>query len=184
MALDSISLERIKTLHPKIRQEVLDIYTHINNKILGKGVRLRFAYTLRTNEEQDTLYAQGRTKLFDNNGKRLGIVTNAKGGQSIHNYGLALDIVLLLDKNGDGTFETASWDTKADFDKDGTSDWKEVVTYFKSKGWVWGGDWKFVDAPHFEKTFGYNWKALQSKMNDGEFTSEVVNGVKVKYPIL
>src|SRR4051812_45095106 len=43
---------------------------------------------LRTWKEQDALYEQGRTKP----GK---IVTKAKGGQSYHNFGLAVDIVLL-----------------------------------------------------------------------------------------
>jgi peptidoglycan L-alanyl-D-glutamate endopeptidase CwlK len=125
--MDKITIDRIATLHPKIRERVLDAYTHINNKLLGKGVRLRFAYTSRSIQEQDELYAQGRTKLFDNNGKRLGIVTKAKGGQSIHNYHLAWDIVLLIDKDNNGIFESVSWDTKADFDKDGTADWDEVV---------------------------------------------------------
>lgn len=164
MASDKITLDRIKLMHPKVRAEVLEMYEYANNKLLGRGVRLRFAYTLRTKKEQDELYAQGRTKLFDNNGKRLGKVTNAKGGQSIHNYGLAFDIVLLLDKNNDGVFESASWDIKGDFDKDGMADWIEVANYFKSKGWVWGGEWKSIpDAPHFEKTFGHTWKTLQAK---------------------
>lgn len=110
--MDLITLNRIKLMHPQVRQEVLEAYTHVNNKLLGKGVRLRFAYTLRTIQEQNEFYAQGRTKLFDKKGNRLGIVTNARGGQSIHNYGLAFDIVLLIDKNGDGNFETASWDIR------------------------------------------------------------------------
>ncbi|MGQ2984854.1 M15 family metallopeptidase [Flavobacterium sp.] len=184
--MDLITLERIKLLHPAVRKEVLDTYTHVNQKLLGKGVRLRFAYTLRTTKEQDELYAQGRTKLFDNNGRRLGIVTNAKGGQSIHNYSLAFDIVLLLDKNGDGVFEAASWDTKADNDKDGTADWMEVVNYFKSKGWVWGGDWKgkLVDAPHFEKTFNHTWRTLKAKVDKGDVIREVIGGVEYIYPKL
>lgn len=184
--MDSLTIERIKLLHPAVRKEVLDMYTYANNKLLGKGVRLRFAYTLRTNKEQDELYAQGRTKLFDNNGKRLGIVTNAKGNQSIHQYGLAFDIVLLLDKNGDGVFETASWDTKADNDKDGTADWMEVANYFKSKGWSWGGDWKgkLVDAPHFEKTFGHTWKTLKAKIDKGEVITEIINGTPHTFPKL
>ena len=70
--MDKITLDRIATLHPKVRSKVLEAYTHINNKLLGKGVRLRFAHTTRTNEEQNELYAQGRTKLFDASGKRLG----------------------------------------------------------------------------------------------------------------
>lgn len=173
--MDKITIDRIGTLHPKIRKQVLDAYTHVNNRLLGKGVRLRFAYTTRTIEEQNELFAQGRTKLFDKNGKRLGIVTKAKGGQSIHNYHLAFDIVLLLDKNKDGVFETASWDTTLDFDKDGIADWAEVVTYFKSVGFVWGGDWKFKDRPHFEMTFGHTWKTLQKELNSGNTFTEVIN---------
>lgn len=173
--MDAITLERIKLLHPKVRQEVQEMYTHANNNLLGKGVRLRFAYTLRTIEEQNNLYAQGRTSP----GK---VVTNAKGGQSIHNYGLAFDIVLLVDKDGNGTFETASWDIKADFDKDRQADWMEVANYFKSKGWVWGGDWKsFKDYPHFEKTFGQTWKTLQASYNNGDTFNECEGGKTYKW---
>lgn len=180
--MDLITLDRIKLMHPKLRKEVLEAYAHVNNKLLGKGVRLRFAYTLRTFKEQDDIYAQGRTRLFDSSGKRLGKVTNAKGGQSIHNYGLAFDIVILLDKDKNGTFEAASWDTKADSDKDGMSDWMEVVNYFKSIGWVWGGDWKsFPDAPHFEKTFGHTWRSLQQKYNAGDVTTEIIDGRPYKW---
>ena len=179
--MDKITIDRIATLHPKIRERVLDAYTHINNKLLGKGVRLRFAYTSRSIQEQDELYAQGRTKLFDNNGKRLGIVTKAKGGQSIHNYHLAWDIVLLLDKDNNGIFESVSWDTKSDFDKDGTADWDEVVKYFKSIGAVWGGDWKFTDKPHFEITFGKTWKDLKKLQDSGQIIFEVVDGKKYEY---
>ena len=179
--MDNITLQRIATLHPKIRQKVLDAYSHINNKLLGKGIRLRFAYTTRTNQEQDELYAQGRTKLFDKNGKRLGIVTKAKGGQSIHNYHLAWDIVLLLDKNGDGIFEEASWNTVLDFDKDGEADWMEVTNYFKSIGAEWGGDWKFVDKPHFQISFGHTWKTLKALYDKGQFFEEEIGGKKYKY---
>jgi peptidoglycan L-alanyl-D-glutamate endopeptidase CwlK len=168
--MDKLTIERIALLHPKVREEVLKAYTHVNNILLGRGVRLRFAYTIRTFKEQDGLYAIGRTKLYDSNGKRLGKVTNAKGGQSIHNYGLSFDIVLLYDKNNDGIFESASWDTVLDWDKDGEADWMEVVRYFKSIGWVWGGDWKnFSDKPHFEKTFGHSWKTLLLKYERKDF---------------
>lgn len=165
--MDKITLDRINLLHPKVRTEVLEAYTHINTHLLGKGVRLRFAYTLRTDKEQDDLYAIGRTKLFDNKGVRLGKVTNAKAGQSIHNYGLAFDIVLLYDPNNDGNFEVASWDVKKDGDKDGASDWMEVVNYFKKIGWEWGGDWKtFKDLPHFQKTHGLTWQSMRHLKND------------------
>lgn len=178
--MDQITLNRIATLHPKIRKKVLDAYIYVNNKLLGKGVRLRFAYTTRTIEEQNELYAQGRTKLFDKNGRRLGKVTQAKGGESIHNYHLAFDIVLLLDKDGDGKFESATYEM-LDFDKDGKADWMEVVDYFKSIGFTWGGDWKFKDKPHFEMTFGHTWRTLKNKFDKGDVFTETINGVKYTY---
>jgi peptidoglycan L-alanyl-D-glutamate endopeptidase CwlK len=130
---------------------------------------LRLAYTERTFAEQDALYAQGRTKLFDANGKRLGKVTNAKGGQSIHNYGLAWDIVLLIDKDGNGTYESASWDMNTDFDGDKTPDWTEAVCVFKGIGAEWGGSWQtFKDYPHFQIDFGYSWQELLALKKAGK----------------
>jgi len=173
--MDAITYTHINSLHPAIRQEAFTTCNYINNKLLGKGIRLRFAQTLRTFKEQDELYAQGRTKP----GKK---VTNAKAAQSIHNYGLAFDIVILRDTDGDGTFETVSWNTTRDDDYDGLADWMEVVTYFKKEGWAWGGDWKsFPDFPHFEKTFGHNWKSLQAKYDAGNVFTEEINGTTYKW---
>ena len=162
--MDTVTLQRIQLLHPKVRTEVDNIYKNqIVPALTGRAI-CRFAYTLRTFAEQDVLYAQGRTRLFDSKGNRLGIVTKAKGGQSIHNFGLALDIVLIKDN------KTASWEDNVDFDKDGKADWLEVVDIMKSNGWTWGGDWKsFKDKPHFEKTFGYTWQQLLAKHNTGDF---------------
>ena len=178
--MDKLTTDKIATLHPKIRQRVLDAYIYINNKLLGKGVRLRFVYTTRTNEEQNELFAQGRTKLFDKKGKRLGKVTNAKGGESIHNYHLAWDIVLLLDKDGDGKFESATYEM-LDFDKDGKADWMECVEYFKSIGATWGGSWRFVDKPHFEMTFGHSWRTLKQMVENGNTFTETINGNTYTY---
>lgn len=164
--IDKITLERIQLLHPKLRQEVKDLYLNKIVPALTGDVYCRFAYTLRTFAEQDNLYAQGRTKLFDNNSKRLGIVTYAKGGQSFHNYGLALDIVLI---NG----KVPSWDTTKDFDKDGVSDWMEVIDIFHKAGWFWGGDFvKQPDKPHVEKTFKLTWQDCLKIHNDGKVDSE------------
>jgi peptidoglycan L-alanyl-D-glutamate endopeptidase CwlK len=157
---DQKTLERIQLLHPKLREEALTMYDEIVAALTGTAA-CRFSYTLRTFAEQDGLYAQGRTKPG-------AIVTKAKGGQSYHNYGLAIDIVLLVDKDKNGTFETASWDVKTDFDGDGKSDWQEVVAIFKRYGYEWGGDWKFNDAPHFQKTFGKSVAELQSLHNAGK----------------
>jgi len=153
--MDQITLTRIEQAHPKIKDMLLQQYKEANN-LLGANVRLRFAYVFRTPEEQHKLFLQ-RPK-----------VTNADQWQSIHNYGLAFDIVLLIDKDDNGTFETATWDTLKDFDGDKVSDWMEIVKYFKGKGWTWGGDWKkFKDAPHFEFNFGFDWRALKQRIDKG-----------------
>ena len=145
--MDKPTLERIDLLHPSVREEAKEMYSEIFERLTGNA-KCRFSFTLRTFAEQDELYAQGRTK----SGK---IVTKAKGGQSWHNYGLAIDVVLLVDKDGNGTFETASWDIKGDFDGDKIADWQEIVYVFGLYGWEWGGNWaNFPDYPHFQKTFG------------------------------
>ena len=155
--VDKVSEEKIKTLHPILRDEIRVLIDKINTCTLTGVAKVRIAQGLRTFAEQDALYAQGRTKP----GK---IVTKAKGGQSIHNYGLAIDIVLII--NG----KEASWDTKKDFDKDQQSDWMEVVTEFKKAGWIWGGDWRtFKDMPHFEKTSGLSLKQIQDKYKNKDF---------------
>lgn len=156
--MDKVTLQRIDLLHPKLREEALAIYEEICSQLKGKAM-CRFAYSLRTNAEQDALYNQ-KPK-----------VTNAKGGESYHNYGLAIDIVLIIDKDGNGSFETAAWDVKSDFDGDGQSDWLEVVNIFKRYGWEWGGDWKFYDAPHFQKTLGYTIMNLQGLAKNKHFDS-------------
>ncbi len=160
--MDKLSVDRIYLLHPQLRKSALDAYSDICLALKGRAM-CRITFTLRTFKEQETLYNQGRTT----NGT---IVTNAKAGCSYHNYGLALDIALVLDTNKDGKLDTASWDTEGDYDGDLKSDWMECVQIFKSHGWDWGGDWStFKDMPHFEKRFGYHWKVLLEKHNKKDF---------------
>jgi peptidoglycan L-alanyl-D-glutamate endopeptidase CwlK len=154
---DKLTLERIQLLHPKLRDEAGEIYKAIGEVLSGKAA-CRFTSTLRTFAEQAALHAKGRSAP----GK---IVTNARAGTSYHNYGLAIDIVLLIDRNGDGIYEEASWDTKGDFDGDSIADWMEIVAIFKQYGWEWGGDWRFKDTPHFQKTIGYSVRQLLEKYN-------------------
>jgi peptidoglycan LD-endopeptidase CwlK len=100
----------------------------------------------RTFEDQDDLYAQGRTKP----GK---IITNAPGGYSLHNFGLAADYV--LDGQVDKPGIQWSWDTKADFNADGRSDWMNMGEIAESCGLEWGGRWRrFPDLPHLQMTCG------------------------------
>lgn len=148
--VDKPSEQRIAQLHPMISSDVRRIVCHINNNVLTGRAKVRVSQGVRTWAEQTELYAQGRTKP----GKK---VTNAKAGQSIHNFALAFDIVLIIDG------KEASWDTQKDWDGDKQSDWMEVVTEFKKEGFSWGGDWRsFKDMPHFEKTFGKTLAQLQN----------------------
>lgn len=154
---DQKTLERIKLMHPKLIKEVEEIYDEICEALTGKAI-CRFTSTLRTFAEQDAIYAEGRTKPGS-------IKTNARSGFSMHNYGLALDIVLIKDG------KDAIWDVKGDFDGDGKSDWMEVVNIFKQYGWEWGGDWKFYDAPHFQKSFGKSVRELLALRNANKVDS-------------
>lgn len=180
MAQDKVTLARIQQAHPFVRAELTTLYSEICAALKGKAL-CRFAYVIRSFAEQAALYAQGRKPLLDVNALRKTAnlpaisvtenkktVTNAPAGLSIHQYGLAVDIVLVVDTDGNGSYETASWDTKKDFDGDGLSDWMEVVAIFKKYGWSWGGDWaSFKDTPHFEKKTNLKASDLLTRYNKG-----------------
>jgi peptidoglycan L-alanyl-D-glutamate endopeptidase CwlK len=146
--MDKITASRIAKLHPSVREEVTSIVNEINQKLTGKA-QFRITQGLRTFAEQDFLFAK-RPK-----------VTNAKGGQSVHNYGFAVDGVLIIDG------KVASWDFKKDFDGDSVADWDECVKVFAKYGWSWGGNWNnFKDFPHFDKIGFNNWRILAAKKRD------------------
>lgn len=154
--LDQPTINKISKLHPKLRNEVLQIIKNL----IEKEVNIRIVQGLRTFDEQHKLYLQ-KPK-----------VTNADAGQSYHNYGLAVDFCLLVDKDKNGTFESISWNLNEDLDNDKKKDWMEVVEEFEKFGWTWGGYWKFKDNPHFEKTFGYNYKQLLEKVQKKKLDKE------------
>jgi len=143
-------MSKILTLHPLIQTEVMGLVQKVNNEILKSDVKMIVIQGLRTFEEQDKLYNQ-KPK-----------VTNAKAGQSMHNYGLAFDFCLV---QGGKTI----WDTAKDFDGDKVADWMEVVKLFKDNGYKWGGDFRSIsDKPHFEKTFGRTWQQLLELKKSGK----------------
>lgn len=164
--MDKLSLSKINLLHPELREIAIRTFTMAEQQLTGRA-QPRITSSLRTFREQHELYQLGRTKVNPDgrtSGRPLGnIVTNANAGQSIHNYGLAVDFALIINS------KEASWNTIKDFDGDAKSDWLEVVSVFKGNGWEWGGDWKrFPDQPHFQYDFGYSWQQLQAKHNIGE----------------
>lgn len=126
---DSVTNNRIAKLDKRLQKPATNF---INNVKIKLNIKLRIADGFRSIKEQNDLYAKGRTRP----GK---IVTNAKGGDSFHNYGLAIDVFMMKD-NGEVDWSIIS---------------SEIVEIGKEEGFKWGGDWKsFKDYPHFEMTFG------------------------------
>lgn len=114
----------VKEMHPWLRYDMCMLL----DGCIKAGIPLIITSCYRSFSEQNLLYAEGRTKSG-------GIITNAKGGYSQHNFGIAFDIAIGIKGH--------TWD----------------IAYFK-KVWKiaqklklplgWGGNWKtFKDMPHF-----------------------------------
>lgn len=166
---DTISIQRAANLHPAIRQEVQDGITHVETYLLPDTKCIRIVQGIRTIEYQNGLFNQAHDGIDNDGDGRIDEpdehVTNAKGGQSYHNYGLAFDFCILF-KNDKGVFiykEKESWIVDEDF--------KKVIAYFKSLGYVAGIDWPKpkTDSPHLQKNFGNHWSVLLDRYNKGLF---------------
>ena len=122
--VDERSEKNIATLLP----EVQPMARALVQKAAANGIQIKVLSGLRSYTEQDALYAQGRTASGN-------IVTNARGGYSNHNFGIAFDI---------GVFEGNRYL--------GTSPkYKAVGVLGMDLGLEWGGSWKsIVDEPHFQ----------------------------------
>jgi len=124
-AVSANSQKRLDKVHPKLAQAV----TAVIHSLAAEGLKVEVTQGLRTFAEQDALFAQGRTKP----GKK---VTRARGGQSNHNYGLAVDLCPFI-----GT--EPQWEDEKGFDRIGAA--------AKKQGLNWGGDWpNFPDRPHVQ----------------------------------
>lgn len=105
--------------------------TLFEKKLAANGIKVILTAGFRSIAEQNDLYAKGRTKP----GKK---VTNARGGDSWHNWGLAADYVFVI--NGKVT-----WD----------GPWATFGKIARECGLEWGGDFKsIVDRPHVQWTQG------------------------------
>ena len=101
---------------------------------VANNIDLLITSTYRDKDSQDALYAQGRTAP----GK---IVTNAKGGESYHNYKCAVDVVPLVNGKPD-------WDGSHPI-------WAKIGEMGKTAGLEWAGEWKkFKELAHFQYTGG------------------------------
>lgn len=141
---DSVSFPT--KLHPTVQERS----NQLIHQSATKGIRILITDGFRSAEDQDRLYEKGRSTEGN-------IVTNAKGGESYHNFGLAVDFAL---KDASGN---VIWDMKYDGNKNGKADWDEVVEMAKGLGFEWGGDWtQFKDYPHLQMDFGLTIADLQN----------------------
>lgn len=114
------------------------------------GIDLLVTCTLRDAEAQDLLYAQGRTAP----GRK---VTWARGGESFHQYGVALDVVpLRLGKPVWGLQGNGLDDDPSDDETDDLELWQRVGLVGEECGLSWAGRWpkKKREFPHFQFTNG------------------------------
>ncbi|MCD8082954.1 MAG: M15 family metallopeptidase [Clostridiales bacterium] len=117
----------ISLCHPRLQKLAAQLVA----KAADQGLSVAIGETLRTVEEQDALYAQGRTRPGN-------VVTNAPGSSysSYHQWGTAFDIY-----RNDGK---GAYDESGDF-------FERVGAIGVSLGLEWGGNWKsIVDKPHFQ----------------------------------
>ena len=144
--VETLPVETLPTeLHPIVAGQVEILI----EKTAEKKITILITDDYRSYEEQDKLYDKGRRTP----GK---VVTHAEGGESYHNFGLAVDFALQLE-NGN-----VIWDVEYDGNRNGQSDWFEVAEIAKELGFQWGGDWRdFKDYPHLQMDFGLTIDDLQ-----------------------
>jgi hypothetical protein len=134
-----INSRSINDLHPYVKAQ----FMKADKELKAMGIEVLVVSTLRDQEYQSKLYAQGRTD------KAKPIVTNAKL-IGAHGYGLALDLVPMVDGK-------CAWGRSDLYDK--------ISVVMKKNGFAWGGDWKsFIDKPHFEMMGGLKAEDLRKGM--------------------
>jgi peptidoglycan L-alanyl-D-glutamate endopeptidase CwlK len=128
---DARSEANIATLHPRVRPYARALI----EKGAGQGIIIKVTSAMRTYAEQDELYAQGRTKPGE-------IVTNARGGYSNHNFGIAFDVTIFKGSSDPENAKTPVWDSPA---------YKALGALGTELGLDWGGNWTSIkDEPHYE----------------------------------
>lgn len=128
-----ISSRKIEELHPVVQR----LYLKFEDECEKAEIPILRTSTYRDIESQNALYAQGRTV-------KGAILTNARGGDSFHNYRVAFDVVPL--RNGKPVWGALGDDWAL---------WRSVGAIGRACGLEWAGDWKkFKEFPHFQFTGG------------------------------
>lgn len=176
---------QLNDLEPETRTQAYRLQAALN----AARLNVVMYCTLRTIDEQARLFRQGRSiemirekiqelrelgradlaKVIEDVGPQYGkrIVTMAGPGQSLHNYGMAIDSVPLLGGK-------PAWNPN-----DGTNDeaemsaWKRYGEIAEDCGFEWAGRWKwFREMPHIQ-TRGVDWRELISSYPFDKFRRDV-----------
>ncbi|MGZ8888065.1 MAG: M15 family metallopeptidase [Halobacteriota archaeon] len=124
-------------LHPTVMKMCMEFMARCKEV----GIDILITSTYRDHESQNALYAQGRTTKGNK-------VTNAKGGQSFHNWKVAFDFAPI--RNG-----KIDWQDSATFKRCG-----EIA---ESVGLEWAGRWKsFPELAHCQFTGGLSLADFQA----------------------
>jgi len=128
---DSRSEKNIATLHPRVRPFARALI----EKAAGQGIIIKVTSGTRSFAEQNQLFAQ-RPK-----------VTNARGGFSNHNFGIAIDITIFKGSTDPEQAKTPVFESPL---------YKVIGALGTDLGLEWGGNWKsIVDEPHFQLRPGW-----------------------------
>lgn len=142
----------INQLLPIVKQKLLEFQA----KAKAQGIDFIVTSVYRSIEEQDKLFLRpfdgidnDKDGLVDEANEKI---TNARGGQSYHNWRCAFDIVPIVQGK-------AIWSNQ--------SLWNKLGAIGQSCGLEWGGSWTgFIDQPHFQYTAGYTFQDFIDKKVD------------------
>lgn len=153
--IDARTSMNIGTLLPKVQPTFLQLALLGKEIAAAQNLDYRMISGTRSYEEQNKLYAKGRTTAGPK-------VTNARGGYSRHNFGIAGDFAV-FDK--EGKYLDSENPPLA------SQVHQAVAEEVKARkiNIDWGGDWKsFVDEPHFEYRTGLSTRQLRERVQAGK----------------
>ncbi len=129
---DMTMIADLNALHPYFRDQIITLIKTCKSK----GITLVVVESFRTSSKQNEYKSMGEK------------YTRSKGGRSKHQYGLAIDVVPIVDS-------AAQWHNKAL--------WKRIGVVGEQLGLRWGGRWRHLyDPGHFEWTGGLSMAQLAS----------------------
>lgn len=145
MRFDARTESNINTLLPAAQEKAREFMA----ACIEAGISLKIICGTRTYDEQNELYAHGRTKDGP-------IVTKARGGYSWHNFGIAWDI---------GIFDGIRYIEESPL-------YAKAGEIGKRLGIEWGGDWTSIqDEPHFQLKIGLTLAECRERVIKGEMVA-------------